>query len=401
MLLKQLLLFVILLFCFGQDLSIQKEDHPNHPSRFHVDESILKGLEYIYQQALLDDEHFAKYGHDYLMCLEGVTSRTTNPLISHRTEDIGRALSRKWKKLFSEVPEDVNARELSHLMFGIFALERIGFPFRTLKNELRQAMPHFDSSEFLYFDPHSESPLPNFPLPKTNPLHEIVNTKEIVWYNALVNAYVAQKLRLPLGNKFVQYKDILKHLPTLKPYKNLKDHVNVVHSNDQLYAMSTLVWTLSDFGRLRIDPHLMKDEFDWFSAHLPLYLAEKEIASIGIVVDILKIFGDGVDDDAHEHSMSLLHNPDQLPDPQVLPPLVQNQQKKNEKAFHHMSPAMQQALLHIISSQNENGSWGDTKLGEQELYHPTCAALFALCEHSHEGFGPSIPGLRSHIRDEL
>eukprot|EP00300_Choanocystis_sp_HF-7_P005581 c14158_g1_i2.p1 GENE.c14158_g1_i2~~c14158_g1_i2.p1 ORF type:complete len:196 (+),score=41.38 c14158_g1_i2:407-994(+) len=194
----------------------------------------------------------------------------------------------------------------------------------------------------------------------------------------------------------VQYVDVLKHIRSLRPYKPLKNHTSLVQSNDQLYAIANLVWTLSDYGTLRLDPEKMSQEYQWFIEHLPEYLALKDVTAVAVIVDALKLFGEGVDDDAHKHALNMLASAGPADSN-----LLEQGSGLTADAIAHMKEDMQKAISFILESQNANGSWGRAELGEQDAYHPTCAALYALTEHSHKGYGPSIPAAAKLVHSEL
>jgi hypothetical protein len=70
---------------------------------------------------------------------------------------------------------------------------------------------------------------------------------------------------------------------------------------------------------------------------LAQYLATKDVTAVSIVVDALKIFGDGIDEDAHEHSMSLLSTPIGETEAKQLP--------KSADAFMHADEIMQKVFF--------------------------------------------------------
>ena len=117
------------------------------------DEALLHGIEYLYSRGMQDEANFFTYGFDYLLCLQAVSHRALSPVLQQRALDVGRALGRKWKREFTEVPEDAQPQQVQRLLFGLFALERLGMPFPMLKNELRQYTALFSVEDFLQFHP--------------------------------------------------------------------------------------------------------------------------------------------------------------------------------------------------------------------------------------------------------
>ena len=103
----------------------------------HRDEAVLHGMEYLYGRGMQDDANFFTYGFDYLLCLQAVAHRALNPVLKQRALDVGRALGKKWKREFTTVPEDAEPPQVQRLLFGLFALEKLGLHFPMLKARVR------------------------------------------------------------------------------------------------------------------------------------------------------------------------------------------------------------------------------------------------------------------------
>ena len=352
------------------------------------DEALLHGVEYLYGRGMQDDANFFTYGFDYLLCLQGVSHRALNPVVAQRALDIGRALGRKWKREFTQVPEDAQPHQVQRLLFGLFALERLGMHFPMLKNELRQYTALFEVEEFLHFHPSKHDPAqpperkpPRFPprggggggggakadAPQvlTAPSDELPasgakgRSALALWSGALVRTFVAEKLGLPLGGGFAEstsYDDVLRWRPGLLPYGAARD---AAHFHEQVVAASSLAQTLSDFGRLQLQPETLRPELEFASANVSAAVASNDVDLAAALVDVLRSFG--VDESS-------------------------------------ASAALREGVDFLLRRQRADGSWAAAAASPQAVYHPTCSALLALSPHEHHGFGPAMPRLLQLLR---
>ena len=206
------------------------------------DEAVLRGVEFVYALGMgRDDANFFAYGHDFLLCLHGVAHRAVGPVVHQRALDVAKALGRKWKREHTEVHEDATTAHAQRLLFGTFALDRLGMHFATLKAELREFLAAHDSHDFLGWHPAQRGPdeeAPPAPPPRRTRRTrkdggELVESAAIDgaaanassplrrWAGALVRTYVADKLQLPLGgltSPAATYADALRWRPTFLPY---------------------------------------------------------------------------------------------------------------------------------------------------------------------------------------
>lgn len=357
------------------------------------DEALLHGVEYLYGRGMQDDANFFTYGFDYLLCLQGVSHRALSPVVSQRALDVGRALGRKWKREFTEVPEDAQPHQVQRLLFGLFALERLGMHFPMLKNELRQYTALFEVEEFLHFHPSKHDPAhpperkpprfpPRFPprssgaregdAPQvlTAPSDELPasgakgRSAHALWSGGLVRTFVAEKLGLPLGGGFAEptsYDDVLRWRPGLLPYGAARD---ASHFHEQVIAASSLVQTLSDFGRLRLQPDTLRPELEFARANVSAAVASGDVDLAASLVDVLRSFG------------------------------------LDESSASSASAALREGVEFLLRRQRADGSWPAAAASPQAVYHPTCSALLALSPHEHHGFGPAMPRLLRLLRKQ-
>lgn len=156
------------------------------------------------------------------------------------------------------------------------------------------------------------------------------------------------------------YDDYLKWLPSLRPYKSSnelpwKEFVDecylvipVVFLNIQI---THVVFTLSQWGQLRLQIQQLPHEYLFLQEHFPLILQKQDIHLVGEFVECLRIFG------VAENSSLIL-----------------------------------EGMHFLLEEQNEDGSW-DNHMKEMNVdeayvaYHATMVAIQALIPSEFGGYG--------------
>ena len=107
-------------------------------------------------------------------------------------------------------------------------------------------------------------------------------------------------------------------------------------------AITHLVYTLNDYGRYRLLPEWLPDEFDFLRANMKSALAAGDAELLGEFVDSLRCFG-----------------------------------------LADCDSALSESVKYLLSSQNPDGSWGDPAEPDQhKRYHTTWTAIDALRDYS-------------------
>lgn len=208
-----------------------------------------------------------------------------------------------------------------------------------------------------------------------------------------MRTFVAEKLGLPLGGGFAEsttFEDVLSWRPqTLLPYRDATTIAttgaapaaaaaeaseapdggtpNLFH--EQVVAASTLAQTLSDFGRLQLQPEWLRPELAFARANLSTAVERSDVDLAAALVDVLRSFG--VDEEAPQGGAAAA------------------------------TAALRVGVGFLLQAQQADGSWPSaTPSGPQAAYHPTCSALLALSPHEHHGFGPSIPRALRMLRSQ-
>jgi hypothetical protein len=160
-----------------------------------------------------------------------------------------------------------------------------------------------------------------------------------VWYDALITAYVGDRYGVTLG---ARYADVLKWLPTLRPYPNQSAGAEFY---DAVYAITHVVYTLNNYGQAQISPRLLPAEYEYLHARVRDSVALADADMLGEMMDALRAFG--VDES---------------------------------------DPALRAAVEFYLAHQNADGSWGDMNEADiYERYHPTWNAIAGLSHYRWRG----------------
>src|SRR5260221_14530908 len=95
-----------------------------------------RGLAYIYQVAF-DSKNFAEYGHDLLWCFYTIAATAKSPELRKRAQEMGHERALEWRRIHPRVPPDSDADDISDLVFGSDAADRLGVADFRVKDQLR------------------------------------------------------------------------------------------------------------------------------------------------------------------------------------------------------------------------------------------------------------------------
>jgi hypothetical protein len=334
-------------------------------ARFTEDErrrAVHRGLRFIYRTAL-DERNFEQYGSDYLWCFYTVGASVRDPAVRRAARRMGVERARHWRQTHRTLPADADAPTVSDYAFGADAADSLGVRDRRLRSQILRAARRFRARDFFLFDPLAEGPPADVPRACEfdraqyargtrecrrcgRPLR--MRSPQDVWYDALIIAYVGQRSGVPFG---ASYAEVLRWLPTLRPYRAAP---STTEFYDNVYAVTHVVYTLNDYGRYRLDPRWLPDEFEFLRANLHEAVAQRDADMLGEFVDSLRAFG-----------------------------------------LTEADPEIRAGVDYLLAHQNPDGSWGDPSERDIYLrYHPTWNAVAALSQYAWKGVGLTFPDVR-------
>jgi hypothetical protein len=326
--------------------------------------AVRRGLRFIYRTAL-DRENFRGYGSDYLWCFYTVSAGVSDEGVRRLARQMGLERARAWRRSHRALPEGVSADELIDFAFGSDAADSLGLRDDALKAQIRRAAARFTATDLMLFDPSSEPPPSDVPeaceFDHTEnargakvcrrcgrPLR--MRTRQDVWYGALITAYVGEHFGVKLG---ASYGDVLKWLPALRPYRGSEGGANA-EFYDTVYALTHVVYTLNDYGQMRLPARLLPEEFAFLRSNLREAVREGDADMLGEFMDSLRALG-----------------------------------------LTDADPEIRAGTDYLLAHQNADGSWGDAREKDIYLrYHPTWGGVAALCDYAWRATGPSPAKLR-------
>lgn len=327
--------------------------------------AVMRGLNFIYRTSL-KRRNFEDYGPDYIWCFYTLSTAFKDGRARHTARRMGLERARLWRREHRSVPADADARLISELAYGNDAAESLGLRDDVLREQLKRAAPRFNARAYLLFDPLTEPPPSDVPDECDycgaddnqrgskvchvckHPLQ--MRSRYDVWYDALITAYVGDHSGITLGAHYV---DVLKWLPTLRPYRASRTSDDE-EFYDTVYAITHIVYTLNNYSQYRISPRLLPQEFEFLKTNLKEAIEENDADMLGEFMDTLRAFGLTTND-----------------------------------------PLIRRGMEYYLAHQNPDGSWGD--MHEKDIYlryHPTWNAIAGLSEYAWASERLSFPELK-------
>ena len=326
--------------------------------------AVRRGLQFIYRTAL-DRDNFEAYGSDYLWCFYTVSAGVSDPALRRTARRMGVERARHWRRTHRALPAQASADEVINFAFGSDAADSLGVRDDGLRRQIRRAASRLSARDLLLFDPSKEPPPRD--VPEACEFDRVTNARGAtvcrrcgrplrmrsrydVWYDALITAYVGDRYGARLG---AAYGDVLKWLPSLRPYRGSEAAANA-EFYDTVYAITHVVYTLNDYGQRRLSAGLLPDEFAFLRANLREAVAQGDADMLGEFMDSLRALG-LTDADAE----------------------------------------IRAGTEYLLARQNVDGSWGDAREKDIYLrYHPTWGGVAALSDYAWRASGPSPAKLR-------
>jgi hypothetical protein len=342
--------------------------HPLWPGARFTDEernrALYRGLKFIYHTSL-KHKNFDEYGSDYLWCFYTLSVTVKDERLRQMAREMGAERATKWRQDHKTLPSDADANTIAEFVFGGDAADNLGRRDDVLKKQLQQAAARYPARDYLEFDPLTEPPPTDVPdeceedgtqesrgatvcSVCKHPL--TMKSRYDVWYDALITAYSGDHYGVKLG---AHYQDVLKWLPSLRPYRGREDGKNPDFL-DSVYAVTHVIYTLNNYSYYKLPRELLPMERDFLRSNLREAIALNDTDMLGEFMDSLKSLGLTIDDAEIRAGMEF-----------------------------------------YLTHQNRDGSWGD--MDEEDIYnryHPTWNGVTGLTEYAWHGEGLSFPQVR-------
>jgi hypothetical protein len=316
--------------------------------------AITRGLDFIYRTAC-EPANFETYGYDYLCCFDCIASTSKDADLVRRARKMGRERAREWRRANTRIPRDSNADDLAYLISGSAAAHSLGIRDPSFKQKLMRAASRHRAAEFFGFDPRVEPPPVDLPSECECGFYNSRSRKRCaecrrrlsmmsryeLWMDALVRSYTAKVYGVRLGANFA---DVLKWLPSMRPYPEYKDSDDV-HHYWAIYAVTHVVYVLNGYSRYQLSRHWLPHEYAFLKQNLTKAIELDDPETTGELLDSLKAFG-----------------------------------------LSNQHPLIKKGIAYLLSCQNEDGSWGDVDAEDMYMrYHPTWTAIDGLRDYAWRG----------------
>jgi hypothetical protein len=329
--------------------------------------AVRDGLEFLYRMAC-EPESFEAYGHDFLFCFYTIASNSKDDVLRRRARRMGRERARVWRSSHPSVPKQASAQDISSLVFGSDAADRLGLRDMHIKSQIKRALKGFGAEDFFRFDPVREPPPDNIPdvcecgteHPRGRDVCRRCKQKLEklgrygAWIDALILTYLGERYGVVVGAPF---RDVIKWLPVMRPYRGPEEGRNPDYYWT-VYAVTHVVYTLNHYNVYQLSPRWLPDEFEFLKTNLEDSIEREDPEMTGEFLDSLKAFGLTEDD-----------------------------------------PLIRKGTRYVLSKQNADGGWGDMK-GEDPYtrYHPAFTAINGLRDIAWRGVRLSFPKLKPLVK---
>lgn len=330
--------------------------------------ALSRAMRFIYRTSL-NPKNFDEYGSDYLWCFYTLSRAVRDDTLRRMGHRMGVERALHWRRLHRSLPRDADAATIADFAFGSDAADGLDVHDERLKAQIRRAAPHYSARDYLLFDPLTEPPPDDMPdecefdgtvNPRGSKTCQVckrpltMRSRYDVWYDALITTYGGDHYGVKLG---AHYKDVLKWMPTLKPYRGSEHQANP-DFYDTVYAITHVVYTLNNYSMYRLSPKMLPDEFEFLKTNLKEAIAEGDSDMLGEFMDSLRSLGLTSDE-----------------------------------------PEIRAGMEYYLSHQNRDGSWGEKyETDIYERYHPTWNGIAGLSEYAWQyGEGLSFPELKPFL----
>jgi hypothetical protein len=334
------------------------------------DRAIQRGLRFIYRQAQ-KPKTFEEYGDDMLWCFHSLAVTAADPWLRDNAWRMGQERARVWRRQNPRVPPDADADDIAALVSGSLSADRLGVPDAAMKPALTEAAKRFGPIDYLQFDPATgvipDNVTKPCECPRTSsgatPLQcreckeqptEKMSPYELL-LDALVTAYSGDHYGVRLGASLAEVTALV---PRMRPYRGAEGGKNADFI-DIAYAVTHVVYALNDYGRYRLRPEWLPDEFAYLKENFAQVITNNDPETMGEFLDSLKAFG-----------------------------------------LTETDPLIRTGMAFLMRTQHADGSWGDREDKDPyTAYHSTWTAINGLMDYAWSGEGTSFPEALRRARE--
>jgi hypothetical protein len=272
-----------------------------------------------------------------------------------------RAWHRRWPRLRRRLDGDTIMREV----IASYASGCIGIRDARIAADLRAAVSACAPADLLFFDPRREGPPDDIPA-DCRCGHQNGRgrsrcagcrrrlrrrSRYEVWYYALASTYFCERHGMPLG---VRLADVVRHTRSLRPYPAPES----TEYYQALYAVTHLVYTLSDYSAARLPRTWLREEYRFLRSAMRWAIDMGEADTIGEIIDSLAVLGAG-DTDA----------------------------------------VILEGRRFLLDTQQADGGWGDEDGDPYGQFHTLWTAIDGLRDYRWHGTLPADRALRRAVND--
>ena len=307
--------------------------------------AIRKAMGFINEVAVAPDV-LAHLGTGLLYSLRSMARTSAEESLRRFARELGRQAFRVWEHSLLDAADFRDPEWVGEAVRGYGAGEGLGLRRDAMREFLREAAQPFSSRVFIGFDADAGPP---------------ANERDgsyLTWCIGLTSAWCGEVFGVPLG---ARYAEVLRWLPRMRPY-DIAWRQSGRRFRDVAYSVTHVVYTLNDYGRCRLDPRWLPDEYIFLRAALPEAIAMGDADLAGELLDTLRAFG--------------------VPDDDAL---------------------VRAAYRFLVDSQNADGTWG--AWDAENLYvgfHAAWAAVDGLRDYRWTGpklaFPELLPQLLSYVQ---
>ena len=319
------------------------------------DRAIRRGLRFIYRLARIP-KNFTDYGDDFLWCFYSLSATAADPWLKRAAWTMGQERARQWRRDNPRVPKDADADDIAALVSGCYSADSLGMRNDAMKAALTEAAGRFSAVDFLKFDPATVVIPDNIPAdceddePKDKAgkcLEPPGNRSRYdLLTDALTTTYAGDHYGVRLGASLA---DVTALVPRLRPYR-VDEDANAGFI-DVTYAITHIIYVLNDYGKYKLRPEWLPDEFAFLKDNLRQSIKDKDPETTGEFLDTLKAFG-----------------------------------------LTEQDPLIRDGMAFILKRQHADGSWGDRDGKDAYTpYHSTWTAINGLMEYAWSGEGTNFP----------